>query len=346
MSEYNLFNRWRVKRKHFWLALGLGIPLVCVLIFGGMMLFSPRIGAFNTVSYAPELDYGGFAGGAPAYDMGDNDAIYSEEAAVDTAADYETRSKITITANQAVASDGGAAVVERLIVRQGNISIAVEKTRQTRDQIEDIVSELAGQGAYVVSSVEEGRGENLEPRVSISIRVPVDQFASVMDQIAAMGIEVDYRNETSQDVTEEYVDLAGRIDAAELSIEQLKGYMEDAEFTEDLLYAEQQLYQRQAELEALKGRQNYLAESAALSMINITLTPYELYEPIDTTWKPLATAKQAVEDLVDSMQGFADFMIVFGIAVLPWLVFFGLIIWGVVVVVRRRRSKKNAQQVE
>ena len=44
------------------------------------------------------------------------------------------------------------------------------------------------------------------------------------------------------------------------------------------------------------------------------------------------------------MENFADFMIVFLVAVAPWLIFFGLIIWGVVAIVRRRRRKKKAAQ--
>ncbi|HKJ26701.1 MAG TPA: DUF4349 domain-containing protein [Anaerolineales bacterium] len=344
MAEYNLFNKWRVKRKYFWLAVGLGVPALCVIVFGLLFVISPRMGSSaNFAAYDGDL---GFAAGEPAYDTADEGFFDDMEM---EAPMEESRAQSIVSSGEidkATASNGPVAVTERLIIREGNITIAVEKTRQTRDQIEDIVSEMAGQGAYVVSSSENGRGEELEPYVNITIRVPVEQFADVMDQIAAMGIEVAERYETSQDVTEEYVDIAGRIEATELSIEQLKEFMDDAEFTADLLEAERELYQRQAELEALKGRLNYLSESAALSIIHITLTPYELYEPIDTSWKPLATAKQAVEDLLNSMQGFADFMIVFGIAVLPWLVFFGLIIWGVVAVVRRRRTKKKAEQTE
>ena len=95
---------------------------------------------------------------------------------------------------------------------------------------------------------------------------------------------------------------------------------------------------------ACKGRLNYLAQSAALSRINIDISPYELSEPIDTSWKPSETFRRAVENLIESLQGFADFLIIFLIAVAPWLVFFGLIIWGVVAIVRRRRAKKKAKQ--
>ncbi|NIW40279.1 MAG: DUF4349 domain-containing protein [candidate division Zixibacteria bacterium] len=244
------------------------------------------------------------------------------------------------------ASTNGAAVVDRLIIRDGNITITVENTIETREEINDIVAELAGDGAYVVSASESGRGENRQPFINMTIRVPVEQFDSVMDQIAEMGVRVDERYESAQDVTDEYVDLEGRIEAMEISIERLQELMRDADFTEDLLNAEEQLSRREAELEALQGRLNYLAQSAALSVIHINLSPYELSEPIDTSWKPAETFRRAVEDLLFSLQGFADFMIRFGILILPWLVFFGLIIWGVVVLVRRRRRRKQAKSPE
>ena len=345
MSEYNLFNKWRVKRKHFWLAIGLGIPALCVVVFGLLILVSPRIGGMSSDSIAYNEDVG--YAPAAAYDY-DGEYFYDDmEAEIFLEESGDGDFALANSRNQnTTASTSPTAAIDRLIIREGNINIAVEQTRQTRDDIEDIISGLAEKGAYVVSSSENGRGENLEPYINITVRVPVEDFATVMDQIAEMGVEVESRNENSQDVTEEYVDLAGRIEATELSIEQLKGFMEEAEFTADLLEAERELYSRQAELEALKGRLNYLAESAALSIIYVTLTPYELYEPIDTSWKPLATAKQAVEDLFDSMQGFANFMIVFVILVLPWLIFFGLIIWGLVAIVRRRKAKKQAKQTE
>ena len=72
---------------------------------------------------------------------------------------------------------------ERLIVRNGDISISTESTRGTRAEIEAIVSDLAEYGAFVVSANESGRGEGLEPYISITIRVPVETFSSVMNQI-------------------------------------------------------------------------------------------------------------------------------------------------------------------
>jgi hypothetical protein len=323
-----LFNRWTVKKSHFWLAIGLGIPVLCVLVFLGFFIVSPRMGGADSAYFYE----GNYDLGSPPMEAAD-EAYFAEMEESGFTADSPT-------SIDTVASNSGAAVVERLIIREGNITIAVEDTRASRDAIEEIVMGLAEDGAFVVSSSESGRGENRQPYVNMSIRVPVERFSAVMDQLAEMGVRVDERYETAQDVTEEYVDVAGRIEAAEISIERLKELMAGAEFTEDLLNAEEQLSRREAELEALRGRLNFLAESAALSLIHINLSPYELSEPIDTSWKPAETFRRAVEDLLESLQNFADFMIVFLVAVLPWLLFFGLIIWGVVALVRRRRRKK------
>jgi len=336
MSEINLFNRWTIKKKHFWLAVGLGIPVLCVVLFLVFALLGVPIGggaydemAYDTADFGYAVAEEGI--GAPRMDM---DAMLE---AAEMEKSFENSLANEFPAEEMTASTDGAAVLERLLIREGNITIAVNNTIETREQIEGIVDDLKGQGAYVVTASESGRGENRQPYVNMTIRVPVQQFDFVMDQVARMAVRVDERYQTSQDVTEEYVDLEGRIEAMEISIERLKDFMRDATLTEDLLSAEAQLAQREAELEALQGRLNYLAQSAALSLININLTPYELSEPLDTTWKPAETFRTSLENLLDSLKGFADFLIVFGVSILPWFIFFGLIIWGVVAVVRRRR---------
>ena len=342
MSEITLFNRWTVKRKYFWIGLGL-IPVLCIVVVFIAMLF-PTVGSvYNDVGYSLEApqEYG-FGGG-----VDESAEFYAYDGDFEAEApprDVIMDDKALDTADTATASANGGAVVERLIIREGTISIYAEKTRQTRDDIEGLVQTFVEEGAYVISASESSRGEGKEPRISMAIRVPVDQFDFVMDAIAEMAVEVINSDENAQDVTEEYVDLEGRIDALETARDRLMEIMSGAEFTEDLLMAEEQLTMREAELESLYGRLNYLSESARLSRIYIDLQPYELYEPIDTSWKPAQTFRNAVEDLIDGMQGFADFMIRFGIVVLPWVVFFGLIIWGVVALVRGRRRKKEVEE--
>jgi hypothetical protein len=238
-----------------------------------------------------------------------------------------------------------AYAVERLIIRTGNISLVVEDTRAVQGTIEEMVAGMAGEGAFVVSSDEYGGTEGSQPHVTMSIRIPASRFDRVMDNLADLAVEVTSRNESAQDVTEEYVDLEARLESLEAARERLLEIMQEARSTKDLLEAEQQLTQREAEIESIKGRMQYLEESARLSSIWIELQPYIFSQPVSEHWRPAETARRAVESLVDGLQGFGDFLIFFAIAILPWLLALGLVIFLVVWIVRwRSRARRAAEK--
>jgi hypothetical protein len=165
---------------------------------------------------------------------------------------------------------GTAYAAERLIIRTGNISMVVEDTRAAQTTIEGMVEGMAGEGAFVVSSDEVGGTEGNQPYITMSIRVPATRFDQVMDRLAELAVNVPSRNEASQDVTEEYVDLEARLESLEAARQRLLEIMQEARVTKDLLEAEQQLTQREAEIESLKGRMQYLEQSARLSSYSPT----------------------------------------------------------------------------
>jgi hypothetical protein len=239
---------------------------------------------------------------------------------------------------------GTAYAAERLIIRTGNISMVVEDTRAAQATIEGMVQGMAGEGAFVVSSDEVGGTEGNQPYITMSIRVPAARFDQVMDRLAELAVNVPSRNEASQDVTEEYVDLEARVESLEAARQRLLEIMQEARVTKDLLEAEQQLTQREAEIESLKGRMQYLEQSARLSSIWIELQPYILSQPVSDQWRPAETARRAVETLVDGLRGFGDFLIFFAIAILPWLVAIGLVVLLFVVLVRWRVRVRRTRQ--
>jgi hypothetical protein len=238
---------------------------------------------------------------------------------------------------------GLAYAAERLIIRTGNISMVVEDTRAAQGAIEQMVERMAGEGAFIVSSDEAGGTEGSQPYITMSIRVPATRFDQTMDRLAELAVEVTNRSESAQDVTEEYVDLEARLESLEAARKRLLDIMAEARTTKDLLEAEQQLTQRESEIESIKGRMQYLEESAQLSSIWVELQPYILSQPVGEQWRPAETARRAVDTLLDGLRGFADFLIVFAIAVLPWLVALGLIALLVVALARWRIRVRRAR---
>ena len=232
---------------------------------------------------------------------------------------------------------------DRLIIRNGNLILTVDDTLDAQQEIAQIVTELAAEGAFIVSNSARTNYGGQAPYVDMVIRVPAEKFDEVMNRASELAVKVNERTESAQDVTAEYTDLDTRLAALEAARDRLMEIMKQSATTEELLMAEQQLTQREAEIESLKGQMKYLSESARLSSITISLHPYELSQPIDNTWRPAETVRRAFESFVDSLRGFADFMIVFVIAILPWLVVIGLIWWGVARILRKRRARKQAE---
>ncbi len=245
----------------------------------------------------------------------------SDANSVDTAINQPTPASLLMMPTTTPAAIVQAEVQPRFIVRNGAVQASVEDTLAVKQTIEDRVAEMANDGAFVISSNESGRRNDL-PTINMAIRVPVTHFDEMMDWLAAQVTEgtTATRSETADDVTAEYVDLAARIQSLQAARARLLELMQNAETTEELLLAEQQLTQRETEIEGLQGRLQYLSQSAQLSRINITLTPYILSQPPDLSWRPAETTRRAYDTLLDSGRNFLDFLILFVIAALPWLV--------------------------
>ncbi|HSJ57590.1 MAG TPA: DUF4349 domain-containing protein [Anaerolineae bacterium] len=328
-----------------WIAGGVVVVVVMVCL-GGWVLFSAmgRAG-LSSYSTADTDEAGSYSGAAPVAERGMVEAPPPEP--MEPGAGNRA-------AIQATAAPGLPAQVpgaqERLIIRTGTITLAVEDTLAAQQAIVSLVARMAGEGAYVVSSQQYGGGDGVSPYITMSIRVPAARFGEAMDTIAGLAVDVVDRNENADDVTEEYVDLEGRLGALETARDRLLQIMSEANRTEDLLQAEAQLTQREAEIEAIRGRMQYLSQSAALARITVQLQPYVLAQPVGTRWRPAETAREALEALLDGARGLIDFAIFFAIAILPWLLalaaglylLYRLIRWAV----RRRQARAGAAGIE
>jgi len=123
--------------------------------------------------------------------------------------------------------------------------------------------------------------------------------------------------------------------------------MASATKTEDVLSVYSQLVSVQEQIELIKGQMKYYEQSAALSSVSVQLIANAAVQPLTIAgWQPAGVAKEALQSLINTLQSLANFGIRLGILYLPvLLVIFvpiGLIIWGIVSLVRRGRKPKTA----
>lgn len=227
-------------------------------------------------------------------------------------------------------TNGRYQAAERLIIRNGTMTLEVDDTRHTRSLIEDYVAEMSETGAFVVNSSEHS-GSQENPRIIMNIRVPATQFDETMTWLEGTAVSGTHpsRSETATDVTEEFVDLSARLESMVAARDRLLEIMENARTTKDLLEVEEQLTQREAEIEGIQGRMQFLQESAALSLIEVNLNPYILNQPIETGWRLAETVRRAFDYLIQNGQNLADLLIFVTIGLLPFALLLILIIYVV-----------------
>jgi len=222
---------------------------------------------------------------------------------------------------------------ERMIVRTGDMSLVVEDINQT---IEAITQMSLAFGGYVVSSYIQGEEE--EMRGWISFRVPDDKFETALTQLRDMAVRVESEQTSSQDVTEEYIDLQARLGNAEATEQQYLALLDKAVDVEDILNIYNYLSQVRSEIEQLKGQIQYLEKTTSTSLISVSLEP-------ETTDKPLVRSGwSALEVLKAAARGIVAFGQVLG-TIAIWLLIF-IPVWGTIlgIIFWRLRKKKKARK--
>ena len=218
---------------------------------------------------------------------------------------------------------------ERMIVRNGDMSLVVEDIVDARDEIAQLAVRFDG---YVVSS--QTSGEEQDMRGWISIRVPDEKFEQALTELRELAIRVTSESTDSQDVTEEYVDLQSRLRNAEATESQYLAFLEKAEDVEDILRIYDSLSRVRSEIEQIKGRMQYLERTSSMSLISVNLKPVATAKPlVRAGWNALETLKAAVRGIVIFGQWLGAIAIWLLIFIPVWGTILGVILW------RRRRKR-------
>lgn len=213
---------------------------------------------------------------------------------------------------------------ERLIIRNGNLSVVVKNVEQTIKEIENQAKALNG---FVIDSSINYNDD--QPFGNIQIRIPSDQLDAVIEQISSTAVRVVSRNISGQDFTQEFVDNDARLNQ-ELALEkQLLELLSKSKDVNDTLQIYNQLNNIRYQIESLQARQKFLKESEAMSSLYVSVALDEASLPIvaqKDQWRPLVVVREAWRGTISLLKGLGNFIIwiiVLGVVWVPVL----LVIW-------------------
>jgi hypothetical protein len=214
---------------------------------------------------------------------------------------------------------GGAtppAPTDRKIIYTATLDVVVDDLTAARAEVDRLLA--ARKGFVAKSEVRTDPGTRRS--ATYTLKVPVDGFRPLVDELAALGTPE--RNAVdSQDVTEEYVDVDARVKnlkEQEAKLNELLKERRKEEKLEDVLRIGDRIGEVRQQVERAEGRLKYLATTAALSTVNLTLREIKDYvSPTAPTFA--ARVGRTFRESWEGVVSFAEGVALAAVALTPWL---------------------------
>lgn len=203
-------------------------------------------------------------------------------------------------------------VQDRMIIYNGYISLETDDIDGTLNRIRSLAE---GYNGYVAGTSRSMIGN--QALADITIRIPQNRFRSTIDDILTYGKVLDERS-TSEDVTEQYIDLKARLKNLKILEESLADLLNRTATIEEILKVEQELARIRGEIDSLQGQLNYLERNVTMSMIKVSLREPSSFTPPGMDWGE--TFETAIRGLFAVISG----LIILIIAILPLIVIIGI----------------------
>ena len=281
---------------------------------------------YDAYRYEEAVDYDSAAGGYSASPL-----MSASAASILLESDGSVQSSTT-TAAQKNAS-------EPIVLRSATRSIKTKEFEADSLYIDDLANEY---GAYFESRRVTGNAEDASRLLTATIRVPsesLDNFLTALDVIGTITV----REESAEDITSNYNDIAARLEVLRSQLEQLNAMNAKAKNVSDLIEINQRANEVTAEIEAYESRMRDWNSRRSYSSVSLTLTEKRADEPEAPSTPLSERMREAFENSIQWLKDFGQNLAVFGAALLPRLVVWVPVIIIVIVLLRiafGRRKKK------
>ena len=225
-------------------------------------------------------------------------------------------------------------VDQRSIVYTGSITVRVDDVNAAAARASGLATAAGG----FVGEDKRNSGPGSDD-ATLTLRVPAGKFTEVVNQLAALGKE-ETRGISTEDVTEQTVDLDARIAVQQARVDSGRRLLAEAKSLNDLVMLEKEVATRESDLASLQAKKRRLADLTALSTITVVLLDPDAATIDSPDGAPgfLAGLSGGWDALRASL---AVLVTVLG-ALLPWLIALGLPAWGIFWAYRRHARRRPA----
>ncbi|WP_416967688.1 DUF4349 domain-containing protein [Streptomyces sp. 4F14] len=153
------------------------------------------------------------------------------------------------------------------IIRTASLSVQVKDVAKALDAARTAAVNAGGYVGDETTTRDEEDAEHTE----VVLRVPVERYDAVLSTLQGAGKLLE-RTSKAEDVTDQVVDVASRVQSQRASVARVRELMDRATSLSDIVSLEGELSRRQADLESLLAQQASLKDRTSLATITLTLS--------------------------------------------------------------------------
>lgn len=259
----------------------------------------------------------------------------------EAAPDYADKEPMATIGGNASADTG--VITDRKLIRKVSMSAETENLDELLKNLSQRIRDLSG---YVESRNIHNGSPNASTRhrsAELVIRIPADQLDLFITHVEGVSNIVSTQ-ETSDDITLQYVATESRLKVLRAEEERLLAFMEQAKTIPELLEIEARLTQVRSELETITSQLNVYDNLVSYGTVRLSVTEvreYTVVEEEPTLWDRIATGfTGSIRNLGVILSG----LLVFAISALPYLVIPGILLILILVLSRRKKKKHTPKQ--
>lgn len=167
----------------------------------------------------------------------------------------------------AVAGSDWIQAKERKLIKTGDLSFECTDLSKTRSSIESAVKRYGG---FIVNERMYKGYNNKTSNQDLKIRVPSENFDSLVADISKGAQRIDSREIEIEDVTEQYLDTETRLAVKRQLESRYRELLAEAKDVTDILEIEKQLAKIREDIESAEGQLKRLDDQVALSTLDVT----------------------------------------------------------------------------
>jgi len=207
----------------------------------------------------------------------------------------------------------------RKVIRTGRVELTVENYDAARAKLDAAV---AAAGGYIDSTQVDRHKVGVSTAV-IVIRIPADNFGSVIPSLGQIG-DVTNESTSASDITDQYVDTAAQLASAQVLEKRLLELAASHDGTLDhVLTVERELTRVRAEIEGHQGHLNQWNDQVSMSTLTITMStrPAEVAAAAVPSTSLGSKTAHSFYSSIGALRDLASWLLINGVALLPWLLF-------------------------